>query len=196
RNRYLARSRPGIGRHTRSYARRAARTAASTSAGPASATSASTSSVAGLIVLNTPPSVGSTNSPLMNSPYDGFRSTMARDSGAGAYSNRGMRTSVQGHVVGAGIVAGGQSLPLHQQVVEQARGAEPEPVGGHPVLPGHLVDQHQVPDRVLGGPDAAGRLDPDLPPGGGAEVPDRLQHHQHHRQGGRRRHLAGRGLDH
>ncbi len=72
---------------TLSYALRAAPTARSTSAGPASVTSASTSSVAGLTVLNVRPSVGSTNSPPMNSPYDGWRSTIARDSGAGAYSN-------------------------------------------------------------------------------------------------------------
>jgi hypothetical protein len=65
-------------------------TARSTSAGPASATSASTSSEAGLIDLNEPPSAGSTNLPLMNSPYDGLRSTIDRDSGAGAYSKAGM----------------------------------------------------------------------------------------------------------
>ena len=55
------------------------------SASSASATSASTSSVEGLIVLNALP-WPSTNSPLMNRPYDGLMSTMLRDSGAGAYS--------------------------------------------------------------------------------------------------------------
>jgi hypothetical protein len=39
--------------------------------------------VAGLTVLNDPPSAGSTNSPPMNSPYDGDVDD-ARDSGAGA----------------------------------------------------------------------------------------------------------------
>ena len=58
-----------------------------------------------------------------------------------------------------------------------------------------LVDHDQVLDRVLGGPDAAGRLHADLPPGGGAEVADRLQHHQGHRQRRRDRDLAGGGLD-
>jgi hypothetical protein len=86
----LDRSRPDIGPQTLSYAVRAAATARSTSAGPASATSASTSSDAGLIDLKDPPSDGSTNFPSMNSPYDGCRSTIARDSGAGAYSNPGI----------------------------------------------------------------------------------------------------------
>ena len=87
RNRYLPRSRAGILRPDLVVGLRAAATARSTSAGPASATSASTSSVAGLIVLKARPSPASTNSPSMNSPYDGWRSTIARDSGAGAYSN-------------------------------------------------------------------------------------------------------------
>ena len=47
---------------------RAARTARSTSSGPASAISARVSSVAGLIVSNHLPLVGSTSSPPMNSP--------------------------------------------------------------------------------------------------------------------------------
>ena len=67
------------------WARRAAFTAASTSASSASAISASTSSVDGLIVLKLRP-WPSTNSPSTNSPYDGLMSTIARDSGAGAYS--------------------------------------------------------------------------------------------------------------
>ncbi len=83
RKRYFARSLPGIRPQTRVWARRAARTAASTSASSASATSASTSSVAGLIVLKERPRP-STNSPSTNRPYDGLRSTTARDSGAGA----------------------------------------------------------------------------------------------------------------
>src|SRR3712207_8069786 len=43
--------------------------------------------------------------------------------------------------------------------------------------------------------DAAGGRDADQPAGGGPEVPDRLHHHQAHRQGGRRGDLAGGGLD-
>src|SRR5580704_5586461 len=101
---------------------------------------------------------------------------MDRDSGAGAYSNFGM--SVQREVVGAGVAAGGQLGPLHEQVVQQAGGAEAEPVGIEPVLPRRLVDQDQVADGVLGGADAAGRLDPDLAAVGRPEVPDGLQHDQ------------------
>ena len=84
RNRYFALSLPLIGPQTFSNAFRAAFTALSTSAGPASLTSASTSSDAGLTVLKLRPSIVSTNSPPMNSPYDGWRSRIARDSGAGA----------------------------------------------------------------------------------------------------------------
>ena len=68
RNKYLARSRPGIADHVVSNACRAALTARSTSCDPAALTSASTSSLAGLTVLNGSPSTGSTNSPLMNNP--------------------------------------------------------------------------------------------------------------------------------
>ena len=87
RNRYLARSRPGIGPQTFSYAVRAARTARSTSSAPASAISASTSSEAGFTDLKLPPEAGSTNAPSTKSPYEGLMSTTERDSGAGAYSN-------------------------------------------------------------------------------------------------------------
>src|SRR5260370_15421998 len=118
---------------------------------------------------------------------------MARDSGAGAYSNLGM--SVQGEVVGAGVTGGGQLGPLHEQVVEQAGGADAEPVGSEPVLPRRLVDQNQIADGVLGGADAAGRLDADLAAVGRPEVPYGLQHDQGDRERGGRADLAGRGLD-
>src|SRR3954470_14389318 len=110
-------------------------------------------------------------------------STIDRDSGAGAYSKgvgwdgaveAVMRESVHRHVVGAGVVAGAQLLPLQQEVVEQAGGAEPEPVGGQPVGARGLVDQHEVLDRVLRRPDATGRFDADLPAGRDPEVADRL----------------------
>src|SRR3954454_4122829 len=100
-------------------------------------------------------------------------STIDRDSGAGAYSNR-VLMSVDAHVVGAGVVAGAELLALHDQVVEQARGAEAEPFGVQPVRPGGLVDQHQVLDGVLRRPYATGGLDADLSAGRGAEVADRL----------------------
>src|SRR5690606_845107 len=201
RNRYFARSRPGIGPQTCSYAARAALTARSTSPVPATATSASTSSVAGFTDFITPPSVGSTNAPLMNRPYAGRISAIVRDSGAGAYSKRDMAVpgvlgcSVQGDVVGTVVVPGGQLAALHQQVVEEGGGADPEPVRVQPRVPGGLVDQHQVPDRVLGGADAAGRLHPHRPAGHRVPLPDRLQHHQRDRQGRGRTHLAGGGLD-
>src|ERR671920_1675517 len=120
-------------------------------------------------------------------------STIERDSGAGAYSK--MLISVDAHVVGAGVVAGAELLALQEQVVEQAGGAEAEPVGGQPVGPGGLVDQHEVLDGVLRRPDATGGLDADLAAGRGAEVADRLQHHQADREGGGGGDLAGGGLD-
>src|SRR5260370_38871546 len=94
---------------------------------------------------------------------------MARDSGAGAYSNLGM--SVQREVVGAGVTAGGQLGPLHEQVVQQAGGADAEPVGIEPVLPRRLVDQNQIADGVLGGAEPAGRLDANLAAVGSPPAP-------------------------
>src|SRR4051794_34667719 len=121
-------------------------------------------------------------------------STMERDSGAGAYSKTlVMVCSVHADVVGGGVVAGAELLPLQEQVVEQAGGAEPEPVRSQPVGAGRLVDQDEVLDRVLRRPDPAGRLDADLAAGGGAEVADRLGHDQGDRQGGGGRALAGGG---
>src|SRR5580658_3519133 len=103
--------------------------------------------------------------------------------------------SVDGEVVGAGVAAGGQLGALHEQVVQQAGGAEAEPVGIQPVLPHRLVDQDQVPDGVLGGADAAGRLDADLAAVDIAEVAHSLEHDQGGRERGGRGDLAGRGLD-
>src|SRR5215472_12977229 len=82
---YLARSAPGIGPQTCSYAVRAMATARSTSAGPASATWVSDSSVAGFTVANVRPVAAGVNSPFTYSPYSGRMDTMSRDSGAGAY---------------------------------------------------------------------------------------------------------------
>src|ERR687894_1222779 len=122
-------------------------------------------------------------------------STMARDSGAGAYSKaagirrasgsrRSWSASVEREVVGPRVAAGGQLLALHQQVVEQRRGAEAEPVGVEPVLAAGLVHHHQVADRVLGRADAARRLDAHLAPGLGPEVAHRLEHHEGDWRGG------------
>jgi hypothetical protein len=68
RNRYFARSLPGRLPHRVLCARRAARMALSTSAVVARETSAMTSSVAGLTLLNTPPSAAWTSRPSMNRP--------------------------------------------------------------------------------------------------------------------------------
>jgi hypothetical protein len=65
---------------------RAARTAASTSSVVDHVTAASDSSVAGLMVLTSPP-WPSTNSPPMNIWYRGRIRPVAADSGAGAYSH-------------------------------------------------------------------------------------------------------------
>src|SRR5690242_568949 len=200
RNRYLPRSAGRIGPQVRVKARRAATTARSTSASVPVATSDSTSSVAGLIVFSGSPEP-SMNSPSTNRPYDGAMLTSERGSGAGAYVKAAcawvsvMSPSVDRHVVGTGVVAGALLLPLQQEVVEEARGTEAEPVGGEPVGAGRLVDQHQMLDGVLRGPDPSGRLHADLPVRGVAEVADRLEHHVADREGGGWGDLAGRRLD-
>ena len=73
--------------------------------------------------------------------------------------------SVDRDVVGAGVGTRGQLLTLQEEVVEQAGGAEPEPRRVEPVRrPAISLTDHQVLQRVLAGPDAAGRLDADLTP--------------------------------
>src|SRR4051812_37555136 len=116
------------------------------SASLASATSASTSSVDGLTDLNAWP-LPSTNSPLMKRPYDDLRSTTARDSGAGAYSNAIRFPLVEREVVGTGVAAGRELGALHEQVVEQTGRAEAEPLRRQPVVTGGLVDHDEVLDR-------------------------------------------------
>src|SRR6185312_9624468 len=127
-------------------------------------------SSAGEIVAKLSP-VPSTKSPSMNSPYESRRCRMLRDSGAGAYSRKlicapsvaePVEASVNGHVVGAGVMARAQLLPLQQHVVQQARCAVAEQVGLQPLLTHRLGDGDEVLDRVLRGADATGRLDPDL----------------------------------
>src|SRR3954463_865130 len=122
-------------------------------------------------------------------------STTARDSGAGAYSNVvvvvAIAASVEGEVVGAGVAAGGQLLPLHEQVVEQARGAEAEQLRIEPLLARGLVDHDQVADGVLRGADGPRRPDPDPAAGALVEVADRLEHDERDRRRRRGRDLAG-----
>src|SRR5699024_5080446 len=136
-----------------------------------------TSSVAGLTVLNELPVAPETNSPPMNSPYVAAMSTIERDSGAGAYSNapRGLgkvslvdivdtvsRASVYGHVVRPRVGAGGDLLPLQQQVVQQAGRPQPKPAWVQPGVAGGLVHQHEISEGVPGGADPASRLHPHL----------------------------------
>src|SRR4051794_7180638 len=122
-------------------------------------------------------------------------STMLRDSGAGAYSKTLVICLVHADVVGAAVVAGAELLPLEQEVVQEAGGAEAEPVGGEPVGPGGLVDQDEVLHRVLRRPDATRGLDADLGAGRGAEVTNGLEHDETDREGGGGGDLAGRRLD-
>ena len=70
--------------------------------------------------------------------------------------------SVNRHVVGAGVAAGGEFLSLQEHVVEETRSAEPEQVRLEPLLPDGLGDGDEVLDRVLGAADAASGLHPDL----------------------------------
>src|SRR5690606_41741492 len=123
----------------------------SASASAARAPSDGGASGAGLTVGCRSSGWGSTHSPLMNKPYDGWISTMSRDSGAGAYSNM---ASVQGEVVGACVPAGGQLLALHQQIVQERRGAQPEPLGVEPVGAGE-IGRASCRERVEGSAAAA-----------------------------------------
>src|SRR5699024_4680281 len=195
RNKYLPRSRPLIGPHTFSWARRAAATARSMSTDPATATRASSVSSAGLTVVSCVPSSAGVKAPSMNRSYVSRRVTTERDSGAGAYSKISATASVLRVVVGTRVGARGQLGALHEQVVEEAGGTDPEQVGCQPGGTGGLVDQDQVSDRVLGGADPTCGFDPHPPTGGGVVVPHRLQHHQDDRQGRGGRDLAGGGLD-
>ena len=106
----------------------------------------------------------------------------------------GLRVSPP-YVVGAGIVPSSWARRCMIRSFSRPEAPNRKQEGVQPFRPGDLIDGDQVPDRVLGGPDPAGRLD--RPPLAGllVPVPDRLQHHMGHRQGRRRRDLAGRGLD-
>src|SRR5690606_16947760 len=88
--------------------------------------------------------------------------------------------SVLREVVGALVAARLEPADLHQDVVQQRRRADPEPVGAHPLLAESLVQHDEVADGVLGGADAAGGLHAHLDAGGGSEVADRLEHDEKH----------------
>ena len=67
---------------------------------------------------------------------------------------------VEREVVGVLVAAGALELDLHQDVVEQRGRAEPEPVRRHAARAEGLVEDDEVLDRFLGGPDPAGWLIP------------------------------------
>src|SRR5262245_24594832 len=78
--------------------------------------------------------------------------------------------SVLAEVVAALVRAGLLFLELHQHVVEQRGGAEAEEVGGEPVVAQRLLDEAEVVERLLGGPDAACGLHPDALAGAVVEI--------------------------
>src|SRR5919106_2298995 len=115
-------------------------------------------------------------------------------SGAGEYSQASavrvgaaVMRSLLREVLGPLVAAGGSVLVLHEQVVEQRRGADAEAVGGQPVVAERLLDQHELVDRLLAGADAAGRLEADDAAGAVGVVAHRLEHDQ---RGARRGALA------
>src|SRR5438270_14030242 len=102
---------------------------------------------------------------------------MSCDSGAGAYSKpRGTSSSVTGEVLRVLVAARLLLADLHQHVVEERGGAEPEAVGRQPILAERLVHNHEVLDSLLGVPDAAGRLHSDDAAGLLVAASDRLEH--------------------
>src|SRR4029453_12496514 len=108
-------------------------------------------------------------------------SAMALDSGAGEYSHSMIKLlSVDGHIVGTGVVAVQLRPALHDQIVEYRRGSEPEVVRIQPLWAGNLVNRYQITDRVLCRADAAGGLHRSLFAGLGLPVLDSLQHHVDH----------------
>src|SRR5437764_12194755 len=58
--------------------------------------------------------------------------------------------SVEREVVRVLVSPGPLELDLHQDVVEEARGPETEPVRRHPARTERLVQDHEVLDRFLG----------------------------------------------
>src|SRR5918999_2022681 len=120
-------------------------------------------------------------------------------SGAGEYSQASavrvaVMRSLLREVLRALVAAGGPVLVLHEQVVEQRRGADPEAVRREPLVAQRLLHQHELVDRLLARAHAAGGLHPDHAPVAVHVVADGLEHHE---RGGPRRtlaDLAGGGL--
>src|SRR6266540_6486722 len=94
---------------------------------------------------------------------------MSRDSGAGAYAHSagtGARScfrsrSVKSEVVRTLITAGFFLADLHQDVVEERRGAEAVQIRRQPVGAEGLVHEHEVLDGLFRRPDPARRLEAD-----------------------------------
>src|SRR5919198_3223728 len=106
-------------------------------------------------------------------------------SGAGEYSQASAARvgvavirSLLREVLGALVAAGVSVLVLHEQVVEQRRGADAEAVGRQPGVAQCLLDQHELVDRLLGRAHPARRLHADLVTGAPGVVADGLEHHK------------------
>src|SRR3954463_6134086 len=106
-------------------------------------------------------------------------------SGAGEYSQASAARvgvavirSLLREVLGALIAARGPVLVLHQQVVEQRRGADAEAVRRQPLVSQRLLDQRELGGRLLGRAYAAGGLHADLAAGPPRVVAPRLEHDQ------------------
>src|SRR5438445_13282667 len=128
---------------------------------------------------------------------------MSRDSGAGAYvqsAGTGMplcffSSSVKREVVRGLVGARLLLAELHQDVVQERRGADAIELGRQPVRSDGLVHEDEMLDRLLRGADSAGGLEADEASRLLVHVANRLEHAE--RDGERRRgiDLAGRRLD-
>src|SRR6185437_5089252 len=107
---------------------------------------------------------------------------MSRDSGAGAYVQSAgtgaapprFSSSVIGEVVLRLVDARLLLAQLHQDVVDERRGADPVELRRQPVGAERLVHLHEILDPVLRRADAAGRLHADTASGLLVDVADRL----------------------
>src|SRR5918998_2586752 len=102
-------------------------------------------------------------------------------SGAGEYSQASavrvaVRRSLLREVLGALVATGGPVLVLHEQVVEQRRGADPESIRRQPLVAQRLLDQHELVDRLLTGAHAARGLEADHAAGAADVVAHGLEH--------------------
>src|SRR5918992_3747578 len=121
-------------------------------------------------------------------------------SGAGEYSQASavrvaVMRSLLREVLGTLVAARGPVLVLHEQVVEQRRGADAEAIRRQPVVAQRLLDQHELVDRLLAGADAAGGLEADDLARAVDVVAHRLEHDQRGARRGALADLAGRRLD-